>query len=224
VIAQTKALARSICSEAAWQRIRQVRLGLWDAWHHVETMRVLIPTLVVGENRPYALPYEPSGSVHKILKNLHINYEQYGFVDFGSGKGRVLLAAAEFPFKSVEGVEFSLELHTIAENNTRHYKHARIRCSVVRSVLADAAEFQLPPIPSVLYFFNPFTGPVLTAVIDNIRKSLIEHPRDLIIICTGQQMSKEAFDSIPDIQVLWRGHDNTAYRLPHGVQRAVVNP
>src|ERR1051326_8278700 len=92
-----KSLVKSICSETGWQHIRHVRWGLWDGWHHVETIRGAIPTVVVGDNLAHALPYEPSGSVRKILKHLRINYERYAFVDFGSGKGRVLLAAAEFP-------------------------------------------------------------------------------------------------------------------------------
>lgn len=217
-----KAFVKSICPESAWKRMRGVdwRMReaywrLWDVWHHVETGRPadITSLSVVGHNRAHAQRYEPSGSVRTILKDLRIDYEQYGFVDFGSGKGRVLLEASEFPFKSVEGVEFSIELHRIAESNIRSYRRARVRCGKVRSILADATEFQLPVIPLVIYLFNPFTGPVLASVIGNIRRSEEAQPRDLIIICKGKWMKKETLDCMPNIHVLWRRESNTAYRL-----------
>jgi hypothetical protein len=39
-----------------------------------------------------------------------IAFEDYTFVDFGSGKGRALLLASEYPFKRILGLEFSPEL------------------------------------------------------------------------------------------------------------------
>jgi hypothetical protein len=151
--------------------------------------------------------------MRKFLEELDIDYQQYGFVDFGSGKGRVLLEAAAFPFKSVEGVEFSVELHAIADNNIRQYRRGKVRCPAIRSVLSDAAEFQLPAIPLVLYFFNPFSDPVLTIVVDNIRRSIAIDPRPVLIICVGSLMPKERFDCIPNIQVVWRRALSTVYSL-----------
>ncbi len=52
------------------------------------------------------------------------------FVDIGSGKGRVLIAAAEHPFLQVAGVEYSKELHEAALNNIRSAK--RIKCRTLR--------------------------------------------------------------------------------------------
>jgi hypothetical protein len=144
-----------------------------------------------------------------------IDFERYGFLDFGSGKGRVLLAASQFPFKSVLGVEFAIELHKTAENNIRQYRRAKVRCGALKSILADATAFELPSIPLVLYFFNPFSGPVLAAVIANIERSLAIHPRELRIICAGKRMSKEAFDNMPNMQVVWRREHSTVYRLLH---------
>ncbi|MFZ0635589.1 MAG: class I SAM-dependent methyltransferase, partial [Candidatus Acidiferrales bacterium] len=49
-----------------------------------------------------------------VLASLPISFEEFEFVDFGSGKGRVLLMASEVPFKKIVGIEFSPELHAIA--------------------------------------------------------------------------------------------------------------
>ena len=46
----------------------------------------------------------------------------------------------------------------------------------------DAAEYCLPEEPLVLYFFNPFRGPVLSQVMDNIAASFKKKPRRIVII------------------------------------------
>lgn len=215
-----KAFLKSIVSKSAWERISEVRWYLWDMWHNVETRGLVdIESLsIVGDNRTHAVQYEPSGSVHSILRDLYIDFRKYGFIDFGSGKGRVLLQASGFPFESVQGVEFSVELHMIAESNIQRYRRSKIRCGAVRSILADATEFDLPTIPLVLYFFNPFVGPVLASVIDNVRQSIVAHPREIIIICAGKWMSTAALDRVPNIQVIWRRPYSTVYLLPTSFQ------
>ncbi|MGA2535639.1 MAG: class I SAM-dependent methyltransferase [Terracidiphilus sp.] len=168
---------------------------------------------VVGENRVNGSRYEPSGSIRPILESLKIDLREYGFVDYGSGKGRVLLEASEFPFRLVEGVEFSPQMHEIATRNIRKYRWKRKRCVSVKSVLADATQFALPAIPLVLFFFNPFTGPVLSAVVSNIRESAINHPRDIVIIAAGSWMPQEEIDEIANLKMLSKQGYRTVYRL-----------
>jgi tRNA1(Val) A37 N6-methylase TrmN6 len=43
-------------------------------------------------------------------------------VDYVSGMGKVLLLAARYPFRRVTGMEFSAELHKIAERNHQGQK------------------------------------------------------------------------------------------------------
>jgi len=45
----------------------------------------------------------------------------FTFIDLGSGKGRVLLMASDYPFKRIIGVEFMPELHRAAQENVREY-------------------------------------------------------------------------------------------------------
>jgi tRNA G46 methylase TrmB len=46
-----------------------------------------------------------------MVSRLNISFEDFTFFDFGSGKGRALHLASEFPFKNIIGVEFSSKLH-----------------------------------------------------------------------------------------------------------------
>jgi hypothetical protein len=114
----------------------------------------------------FAVRYDPSNeaSVRALLDNLQIEYSRFNFIDFGSGKGRVLLVAAGFPFKAVLGIEFSRELHEVAVQNLARLPPAVTRAGSVRSIYGDASSFELPQSDLVCYFYNPFGVPIMRAV------------------------------------------------------------
>lgn len=118
---------------------------------------------------------------HDAMRHVDIRAGHDVFVDFGSGKGRIVMLAADYPFRRVFGVEFSPQLHKIAEENLRNAR-AELRCQDVRLILADATQWTVPPDATVFFFFNPFDGAVLAQVCENIRCSLIAAPRKLTLI------------------------------------------
>lgn len=103
------------------------------------------------------------------------------FVDFGSGKGRVLFQAARYPFARVVGVEISERLNEVARQNIARNRH-RLLCQDVTLVTADAASFEVPDDMTVAYFYHPFGGTTFECVIDNIVASLDRRPRTLKLI------------------------------------------
>jgi SAM-dependent methyltransferase len=123
---------------------------------------------------------EPMRFKH-VLAGLDIAFENYTFVDFGSGKGRALLLASEFPFRRILGLEFSPELHRTAEENIRRYNSATQKCRDIQSLNVDFAHFALPPEASLLFFFHPCRIRVLSGVVAGIGRSLLSHPRPLYI-------------------------------------------
>jgi tRNA G46 methylase TrmB len=70
-------------------------------------------------NRKHGNPYEPmpTRTFEKLLKNVKVQHNDYVFLDLGSGKGRTLLLASNYPFKRVIGVEYALDLHMAALKN-----------------------------------------------------------------------------------------------------------
>jgi SAM-dependent methyltransferase len=114
--------------------------------------------VVSSPNARHAVRYDPSSAdwVRGQIARLPIDHARYSFVDFGSGKGRVLLVAAGFPFEEVIGIEFSRELHEIALRNIARFPAAAARAGAVRSICGDAATFELPRSDLVCYFYNPF--------------------------------------------------------------------
>lgn len=131
-----------------------------------------------------AVYYEatPTSVLRRALDTGVPDPDGYVLVDYGSGKGRVLLVASDYPFRRVIGVELSGLLHLTAQHNLRLYRRGRHRCADVRSVCADAADFALPEDDLVLYFYTPFVRQVFARVLENIRASFARRPRRLIII------------------------------------------
>lgn len=166
-------------------------------------------------NKRYGERYQPSPvhSLRRLLKRLDIRHEDFAFVDFGSGKGRTLLVAGEFPFKQVRGVEFSEDLHRHAERNIQRYP--RRAAARVEAVHGDATTFTLPTDPLVAYFFNPFTRPVLESVLANIVASAAMVPRRIIVVYLFLP-DTIWFDAFPgfSLQKTWRHYHVFEYIPP----------
>lgn len=109
------------------------------------------------------------------------------FVDFGSGKGRVLLEAARHPFARVVGVEVSEQLNEVARRNLARRGH-RFACRDVEVVTSDAADFVVPDDLTVAYLYNPFAGHTFDAVVRNMVESLDRRPRKVTVIYANPQM------------------------------------
>jgi len=129
-------------------------------------------------------PYQPTEPTlfREMMASLPIAFEQFTFVDLGSGKGRTLLLASEYPFKKIVGVELIAELHRAAEENIRAYHSATERCSQIEAVCADASEFRFPAEPLVLYLFNPLPESGLRRLIAGLEKSLAANPRTVYVL------------------------------------------
>lgn len=122
------------------------------------------------------------GVFRQMIAELDIPYANYVFIDIGSGKGRALLLASEFPFKRIIGVEFAPQLHEVAQRNISVFKNPAQKCKQLASVCTDAALYAFPVEPSVLYFYHPFEEDVMVRVLSNIRQSFEVHPRDMFVV------------------------------------------
>jgi len=129
-------------------------------------------------------PYQPTDPAlfREMMASLPIAFDQFTFVDLGSGKGRTLLMASEYPFRRIVGVELIAELHRAAEENIRAYHSTTQRCKQIEAVCADACEFVLRETPLVLYLFNPLPETGLRRLIRNLEQSLERSPRPVWIV------------------------------------------
>lgn len=133
-------------------------------------------------------PYQPTESAlfHEMLEALrqhsHLDFHDFVFVDLGSGKGRTLLMASDYPFRRIVGVELLPALHEAAQENLSKYRSESQNCFALESLCADATEFRFPAEPTVLYLFNPFPEPGLRRTMANLEQSLRERPRAVYVL------------------------------------------
>jgi hypothetical protein len=138
-------------------------------------------------------PYQPTEPVlfHEMLDALQqqarahrpdFSFQDFTFIDLGSGKGRTLLMASDYPFRRIVGVELLPALHVIALENLSRYHAESQKCFTLQAICSDAVEFVFPDEPVVLFLFNPFPETGLRKVIGNLEKSLNVKPRPVFVL------------------------------------------
>jgi SAM-dependent methyltransferase len=126
----------------------------------------------------------------QIVQALPIDFSQFTFVDLGSGKGRVLLMASDYPFKRIIGVEFMPDLARSSQKNVASYSNDRQRCQQIEAICKDARDFQFPDGPLVVYLFNPFSEATFAQILENLRRSVEQTPRPVYIAYRFMEFAK----------------------------------
>lgn len=131
------------------------------------------------------------------------------FLDIGSGKGRaVLVAAKDYPFARVIGVEFVREFHDIAQSNLASVAD-RLRAAKVELICADLRDFEIPDDVTVMYMNNPVRGKILEHVFSSTARSLERAPRRIRLIYynpveEGALLATGKWRKLRTIQPRWR--------------------
>ena len=130
-------------------------------------------------------PTEPA-AFHEMLDALQrqasVDFHDFTFIDLGSGKGRTLLMASDYPFRRIVGVELLPSLHEIAQENLRQYSSESQKCFALESICADATNFLLPNEPLVIFLFNPFGESGLRRAVASLEQSLRTGPRAVYVL------------------------------------------
>lgn len=159
----------------------------YDWEHHVNTTSGAVSARdrLLGV---FHSPYQPTEATlfHEMMEAIqaqpNFNFQDFTFLDLGSGKGRTLMMAADYPFAKIIGVELLPALDAIAKENLRSYKSESQKCFTLESICADATLVPLPPSPLVVYLFNPFPSDGLERTIAGLEKSWREHPRKIFVL------------------------------------------
>src|SRR5262245_49817297 len=109
------------------------RSRAYDKRHHVETAREerlddmgVAAGDVERGNTYYRVTW--GWLIEEAMAKLDIDPQRYSFIDYGSGKGKALLMASDYPFKTIIGLEYAKRLHDIAAENCRKYRSASQKC------------------------------------------------------------------------------------------------
>jgi hypothetical protein len=196
--------------------IARARDRAFDLWYGIDSAgdASLDGLTPVGAHAADATYYGAGDPVvlRRALFSLHLDIPRYTFIDLGSGKGRIVLVAACLPFRRVVGVEFIKEFHEMALANLRRWPAPQILCGKITLMCEDAATFEFPPDPLVVYLFNPFGERPLAQVMANLTASMCERPREIVILYVNPKQEKVVLET-RGIHLLERGRYHSAYRF-----------
>ena len=105
------------------------------------------------------------------------------FVDIGCGKGRALIVAGEFPFRSVVGIEISPELARIAEQNAKTVAREHPQRTEIAVITGDALDIaHLPDGNLVIYLYNTFGRNLIERLLRNVEQLIGRDGRTIFVV------------------------------------------
>lgn len=157
----------------------------FDREHGVDTAGIvrLDELAFESESKVHGTRYEAitPEAFHGVLARVELGDADLTFVDLGSGKGRAVLLASLYPFRRIVGVEFSPELDEVARRNVERFSHPDQRCDDIQLRCEDAAAYELPADPVLVYIYNSFDRPLMLRVLANLAASGRAHDRRLLL-------------------------------------------
>jgi SAM-dependent methyltransferase len=168
-----------------------------SAWQDLAAPDIDSPNIDHGKRYQPALPF----SLKKVLKKFRFPSNEV-LLDFGCGKGRVLMVAIACGFTEVHGVEFSRSLCDIARENIAAFLLKTGASAVVKITHQDVVDYPIQPAESVFFLFNPFDEVILRSVLENVKASVLKHPRKIWIIYFNA-LHRENLESDPAFSILF---------------------
>ncbi|HEU5167377.1 MAG TPA: class I SAM-dependent methyltransferase [Chitinophagaceae bacterium] len=176
-----------------------LQLAVFITWHEIKrgpkyNINTIKPesldTLTIDEgDRSKSSPYEALN--YFILENLLENFcklfpLENSLIDVGSGKGRVMVAAAHYGFKNITGVDFAKELCVAAERNINKIK-TQFPHTTFNIYCKDILNYEINADDKVFFLFNPFNKEIMAKFLEKIDWSVKEHQRTIYFIYANPQ-------------------------------------
>jgi SAM-dependent methyltransferase len=170
-----------------------IRLAFFTVYHEIKgekkynihTVKIndLTNEKIGSHNLLHASIYQGSNYylLQKAFEYLKNEVPNGSVVDFGSGKGRILVVAAHYGYKKITGIEFSDSLCAEAENNIAKIKSGFAHTDF-QIICDDAVNYAIKNEDSLFFFFNPFDETVMLQVVKNILFSLKQKPRKVFVV------------------------------------------
>jgi SAM-dependent methyltransferase len=136
----------------------------------------LVPVQMIVSDKTLRSQISPYGASQPSIIRRAITalgkIEEYNFIDLGCGKGRVIIVASEFPFRSISGVELSPHLVKIARRNIAIIERRFPMRPPVATVEGNAVTLPLPEGKLVLFFYHSFGEELLSQFINKLEAFL----------------------------------------------------
>jgi tetratricopeptide (TPR) repeat protein len=123
----------------------------------------------------------------------------YCFLDLGCGKGRAVVAASEFPFRQIIGVEISAKLANLAKKNAAIVGANYPSRAAIEIIEGNAVNISMAGGKVVLFLYNPFGAELMEQLLENIERRLQNEIRHLFLIYHNP-VEGRVFDQSPSLR------------------------
>lgn len=93
---------------------------------------------------------------------------RFSFLDLGCGKGRAMIVASGYPFRSILGVELAAGLVAIANRNASIVAAAHPERTALRALAGNAGEVALPAGDLVIFNYHAFPRSLVSQIIGRL--------------------------------------------------------
>lgn len=147
-------------------------------------------------------------------------FKRLAFVDYGAGRGRVLLMASQYDFEKIVGAEVAAELHQDCLLNLAQYSRSFMKCRDVTCEHLSALRLDIPDQETVFFFHNPFDSEMTERVVDQIVRSYKQEPRRFYVICIDMDSDELMEDTgiFEKIQIPWKMRVKLAAASPYSIR------
>lgn len=193
--------------------------AIFDRWYRLDFGGVIEQAdLATNQHASHAnaVRYEAVAGIDLrvvVSEALRVDPTIQNFLDLGSGKGKsCLYVARSFRFKNIVGIEFSAQLIEIATANTTKFTRKNIDY-----VLADAAQYKMLPMPTIVHMYNPFDAKILDAFLTNNMEHFRSHGSVIAYVNDRNRSTLTRFG----FETAYRDHARklSVYRLPDTLSR-----
>lgn len=122
-------------------------------------------------------------------------FERFAFVDYGAGRGRVLLMASQYPFDRIVGAEIAAELHQDCLLNIAQFSRSYMKCRDISCEHLSALRLDIPDQETVFFFNNPFDHSMFERVVDQVVRSYKQDPRRFYVVCVDMKSDEVLEDT-----------------------------
>lgn len=192
---------RSLTPSARMQRRADLEFDL--RWGTDTSAGVSVRELGFDISKAYEYRrYDPSGEwmVRDPVAALGLDPANYDFIDYGAGKGRVMMLAMEMQFLSVAGIELSDRLCEVARSNIARFAERSGIATTARVLNADATAIAPEGRHILAYFYNPFGATIMAAVRQQLEEALRESAESVTVIYSNPEHA-DVFAAAPGWRV-----------------------
>ncbi|MGY4398644.1 hypothetical protein ACVWZA_003852 [Sphingomonas sp. UYAg733] len=177
--------------------LRVADLAFDRRWGTETSRSVSIHDLGIARSRmARCCRYDPSSTTMLTdpLAALDVDPTAHDFIDYGAGKGRVMMLAMELGFARVTGIELSSRLCDVARANIERFRGQHAGMPTARVIGADATMFVPSGRDIIAYFYNPFDATIMTVVRHRL-ESALRHRTGRVLVIYANPEHGAVFDA-----------------------------